>query len=112
MKTNDVKVILAAHDAHWEDRRDEMERYKSVYEMEFWEKQKNPSQIRIQTNDGYGYIESFQASLFAKNPAIVLKAVKAYMAGFCLLQCHPGRSLLTKTPLVGICSGILVTYIG
>ena len=74
MKTNDVKVILAAHDAHWEDRRDEMERYKSVYEMEFWEKQKNPSQIRIQTNDGYGYIESFQASLFAKNPAIVLKA--------------------------------------
>ena len=74
MKPNDVKVILAAHDAYWEDRRDEMERYKSVYEMEFWEKQKNASQIRIQTNDGYGYIESYQASLFAKNPAIVLKA--------------------------------------
>ena len=75
MKPNDLKAILAEHDGYWEGRRDELLRYKAVYEMDFWEhqSQSQESQIRIQTNDGYGYIESFQASLFAKNPAVVVK---------------------------------------
>jgi hypothetical protein len=75
MKPNDLQAILEEHDAYWEHRRDELLRYKSVYEMDFWENeaQDQETQIRIQTNDGYGYIESFQASLFAKNPAVVVK---------------------------------------
>ena len=74
MKPEDLRVILDAHDNYWGDRRDEMLRYKSVYEMDFWDEADQElqvdTQIRIQTNDGYGYIESFQASLFAKNPAV------------------------------------------
>ncbi len=75
LKPQDIQAILDDHDAYWGDRRDELMRYKAVYEMDFWENEAgdNLSQIRIQTNDGYGYIESFQASLFAKNPAVVLK---------------------------------------
>jgi hypothetical protein len=75
MKPNDLQAILEEHDAYWEHRRDELLRYKAVYEMDFWENesQDRETQIRIQTNDGYGYIESFQASLFAKNPAVVVK---------------------------------------
>lgn len=75
LKPQDVQAILDDHDAYWGDLRNELMRYKAVYEMDFWEheSQGGVSQIRIQTNDGYGYIESFQASLFAKNPAVVLK---------------------------------------
>ena len=75
LKPEDVRAILDEHDVYWGDRRHELMRYKSVYEMDFWENegQDQETQIRIQTNDGYGYIESFQASLFAKNPAVVLK---------------------------------------
>jgi hypothetical protein len=75
MKPKDLQAILEEHDSYWEHRRDELLRYKSVYEMDFWENeaQDQETQIRIQTNDGYGYIESFQASLFAKNPAVVVK---------------------------------------
>ena len=63
LKPQDIQAILDDHDAYWGDRRDELMRYKAVYEMDFWENEAgdNLSQIRIQTNDGYGYIESFQA---------------------------------------------------
>jgi len=75
MKPEDLRVILDTHDKYWGDKRDELIRYKSVYEMDFWDTEKDSAlnQIRIQTNDGYGYIESFQASLFAKNPSVVIK---------------------------------------
>ena len=75
LKPQDVQAILDDHNAYWGNLRDELMRFKAVYEMDFWdhESANGVSQIRIQTNDGYGYIESFQASLFAKNPAVVLK---------------------------------------
>mgnify|MGYP003137325256 CR=1 FL=1 len=78
LKPEDLREILDTHEKFWGDRRDEMLRYKSVYEMDFWDEADQQlqleTQIRIQTNDGYGYIESFQASLFAKNPAVVVKS--------------------------------------
>jgi hypothetical protein len=76
MKPEDLQVILDTHNQYWGDKRDSLIRYKSVYEMDFWDTEKDAglNQIRIQTNDGYGYIESFQASLFAKNPAVVVKS--------------------------------------
>tara|TARA_R110002051_G_scaffold152207_1_gene224831 strand:- start:2048 stop:3709 length:1662 start_codon:yes stop_codon:yes gene_type:complete len=75
MKPRDLQVILDAHELYWGNKRDALVRYKAVYEMDFWDTEKDAglSQIRIQTSDGYGYIESFQASLFAKNPAVAVK---------------------------------------
>jgi hypothetical protein len=76
MKPADLQTILDTHDKYWGDKRHQMLRYKSVYEMDFWDDidLDAETQIRIQTNDGYGYIESFQASLFAKNPAVAVKS--------------------------------------
>ena len=74
MKPIDIQIIVDDHELFWEDQRQDLLRYKAVYEMDFWDGESNdPTQIRVQTNDGYGYIEGYQASLFAKNPAIVLK---------------------------------------
>ena len=75
MKPTDLKYILDEHDEFWEGQRQELIRFKAVYEMDFWEEESaDKTQIRIQTNDGYGYIEGYQASLFARNPAVVVKA--------------------------------------
>lgn len=74
MKPEDLKYILDQHDEYWEGQRKELLRFKAVYEMNFWEEETDDNtQMRIQTNDGYGYIEGYQASLFAKNPAIIMK---------------------------------------
>ena len=76
MTPADLQRILEDHETYWGDRRQELLRYKAAYEMDFWDESPlngDSTQIRIQTNDGYGYIESFQASLFAKNPAVVVK---------------------------------------
>jgi len=74
MKPEDLKYILDQHDEYWEGQRNELLRFKAVYEMNFWEQESDDkTQMRIQTNDGYGYIEGYQASLFAKNPAVIMK---------------------------------------
>lgn len=75
MKPKELKAILTAHENYWEDQKKQLLRFKAVYEMDFWDEELVfDNQIRIQTNDGYGYVESFQASLFAKNPAVILKS--------------------------------------
>lgn len=74
MKPEDLKQIMEMHENHWDSQRRELLRYKAVYETNFWDEESDDkTQMRIQTNDGYGYIEGYQASLFAKNPSIILK---------------------------------------
>ena len=74
MKPSELKSILTAHENYWESQKKQLLRYKAVYEMDFWDEELTfDNQIKIQTNDGYGYVESYQASLFAKNPAVILK---------------------------------------
>ena len=81
MKEYDIEYLNGEHQEFWDSQRAELERYKNVYECRFWEEGSygmlyggNNNQMSIQTSEGYGYIESFIASLFAKNPAVVLKA--------------------------------------
>ena len=104
MKEYDITYLCDEHEEFWDSQRAELERYKNVYECRFWEEGSygmlyggNNSQMSIQTSEGYGYIESFIASLFAKNPAVVLKkglknkgdAEKAQeVANNFLLQCR------------------------
>ena len=74
MDAHDVKSLLVDHDRYWEYMRSDMERYKSLYESNFWDdRQDDPTAILIQTQDCYAYVESYLAGLYAKNPAIVLK---------------------------------------
>ena len=70
-----IKTILETHDAYWQDKKRELFQYKSAYDTDFWDKERinNDSQITIQTSDGYGYIESYIASLFSRNPGVIIK---------------------------------------
>lgn len=79
MKEKDIEYILQQHNKFWERLRPELSRYKNVYQCNFWNENRilnfgfTDQMISIQTADGYGYIESYIASLFSKNPAVVLK---------------------------------------
>jgi len=80
MKVYDIEYVCDQHDEFWDKQRPELERYKNVYECRFWEDEPfgmmyggNNTQMSVQTSEGYGYIESYIASLFSKNPAVVLK---------------------------------------
>ena len=70
-----IKTILEAHDAYWDEHKRELYQYKSAYDTDFWDKERlnSDSQILVQTSDGYGYIESFIASLFCRNPGVIVK---------------------------------------
>jgi len=71
-----IKFILASHDKYWEDRRNEMYQYRAAYEHDFWEKNIGNGigdDLRVETSEAYGIIESFVASLYSKTPGVVIK---------------------------------------
>jgi len=76
IKPQDIKTICEFHDRYWEDKEHTMFQYKCAYETDFWERNRLDSdmQIVIQTSDAYGYIESYIASLFARNPGVIVKS--------------------------------------
>ena len=74
MKPTTLRIITKNHEAYWDSMSKELWKYKQVYEGNFWaDSDIDDTQLQIQTSDGYSYVEAYQASLFAKNPAIVLK---------------------------------------
>ena len=75
IKAKDVREILNKHDSFWEKKQQELFQFKMCYETNFWDKdQLEPMQMTVQTSDGYAYIESYIASLFSRNPGIIVKS--------------------------------------
>ncbi len=70
-----LKQILESHTDYWDDYKHELYRYKSAYATRFWDKKAVGLMSEyVQTSDAYGYIESYIASLFSKNPGVIFKA--------------------------------------
>ena len=76
IKPKDIKTICEYHDRYWEDLEHQMFQYKCAYETDFWDRNRIDSdmQIAIQTSDAYGYIESYIAALFSRNPGVIVKS--------------------------------------
>tara|TARA_R100001591_G_scaffold57830_2_gene67856 strand:- start:11432 stop:13111 length:1680 start_codon:yes stop_codon:yes gene_type:complete len=69
-----VQQILKNHEVYWHDERPDLFRYKQAYETKFWDRASEGQMATyVQTSDAYGYIESYIASLFARNPGVVVK---------------------------------------
>ena len=63
------------HEAYWRDRRPEMRRLRNAYLMRYWQRNMSyDANLLIETSRAYEIIESFVASLFVRNPAVVVKA--------------------------------------
>lgn len=74
LTTDIVQQILKVHEEYWHDYRHDLYKYKTAYETRFWEKATEAQMgTYVQTSDAYGYIESYIASLFARNPGVIVK---------------------------------------
>lgn len=69
-----AKFILTEHDSYYEDKKKLLFAWKSAYMTDFWKQQDRwDESLTIETADGYAFIESYVASLFSKNPAVVVE---------------------------------------
>ena len=77
-----IQVIFSEHQDYWQNKSSEMKKYRDVYETKFWRTlDYDASMIRVETPDGYSYIESYIASLFTRAPAVVVGKDVAANAG-------------------------------
>lgn len=69
-----ARTIFEEHTRYWDDRRPEMRRLRNAYLMRYW--QRNISyddNLLIETSRAYELIESYVASLFVRDPSVVVK---------------------------------------
>lgn len=74
LSAKDFAAIYDRHEAYWEDRRAEMRRLRHAYLMRFWERTGEEEDLLIETARAYELVESFIASLFVRDPSVVVKA--------------------------------------
>ncbi len=74
ISAKDFSTIYDRHKAYWEDRRGEMQRLRHAYLMRFWDRTDVDDSLLIETARGYELVESFIASLFVRDPSVVVKA--------------------------------------
>jgi hypothetical protein len=68
-----IQIIFSEHNDYWQNKSSEMKKYRDVYQTQFWRTlDYDASMIRVETPDGYSYIESYIASLFTRAPAVVV----------------------------------------
>ena len=69
-----ARRIYQNHEMYWRDRRPEMRRLRNAYLMRYWQRNVSyDANLLIETSRAYELIESFVASLFVRNPSVVVK---------------------------------------
>jgi len=72
IKAHEVRSIYDGHCQYWRDLRPEMRRLRNLYMMRFWDRAEQEQQITVETSRGYELIESFVASLFTRDPSVIV----------------------------------------
>ena len=82
-----IRTVLDEHNHFWDDQRAEMKRYRDVYENRFWQSEyMDDTMVRVETSDCFSYVEGFIASLFSRNPAVVVHRRQCQDGSVC---CQP-----------------------
>jgi hypothetical protein len=67
-------VIFDRHESYWDDRRSEMRRLRHAYLMRFWKRTEDYDEtLLVETARAYELVESYVASLFVRDPSVVVK---------------------------------------
>lgn len=78
MKSNDIKYIYSRHNEFWDNQNLEMRAYSNAYKKKMFSESQasqlstGDNDVIVETNDGYGIIESYVSSLFPKAPSVVI----------------------------------------
>lgn len=96
--TKFIRLVTEEHKAYWKDKSTELKKYRDSYETKFWQGERHDeTMIRIETSDAHSYIEGFIASLFSKNPSVVIGDDLAASGGNAeLAQAAANRFLTTQ----------------
>lgn len=69
-----ARTIYEAHNRYWDERRPEMRRLRNAYLMRYWQRSRSyDDSLLIETSRAYELIESYVASLFVRDPSVVVK---------------------------------------
>jgi hypothetical protein len=69
-----ARSIFEAHTRYWDDLRPEMRRLRNAYMMRYWKRNGTYDQsLLIETSRAYELVESYVASLFVRDPSVVVK---------------------------------------
>jgi len=107
-----IRIIHSEHEEYWGQKSSEMKKYRDVYECRFWRNlEYDASMIRVETPDGYAYIEGYIASLFSRAPAVVLgKDVQANTGNPQAAQSVANRWLFRKREQIENASRLALIY--
>ena len=73
-RLNFIRAAKQSHENFWEERREEMRKYRNAYLTKFYADVKmDETMLTVETADGYATIESIMGSLFSKYPAVEFK---------------------------------------
>lgn len=73
MKAKIAEALYRRHEAYWDDQKAELRKLRAAYMTRYWDKNYSPDQVLIETTRAYEYIEGYIASLYARNPSVVVK---------------------------------------
>jgi hypothetical protein len=107
-----IKTVLDEHNHFWDSQRAEMRRYRDVYENRFWQSEyMDDTMIRVETSDCFSYVEGFIASLFSRNPAVVVAKDASIIDGNAkMAQAVVNRFLFDKREQLEIASRLALIY--
>jgi hypothetical protein len=72
-----IREVLASHKDIWQQQQPAMKKYRDVYLTRFYEDLgMDDTSIRVETSDGYTFVESYIASLFEKSPAVEVDSMQ------------------------------------
>ena len=73
-----IQNVLEEHSTYWQDKLPEMKRLRAAYMTNFFDGLENiPGNLRVETADGYAFVESFMAALFEKAPSVEVDSIIA-----------------------------------
>ena len=72
LSPSQVRDIYEDHCTYWKDRRPELRRLRNIYFMQYWNKADHEAGIVVETSRGYELIESYVASLFTRDPSVIV----------------------------------------
>lgn len=74
LKPTEFASIFDRHESYWDERRAEMRRMRHAYLMRFWKREGDfDRELLVETSRAYELVESYVASLFVRDPSVVVK---------------------------------------
>jgi len=73
MKAKIADALFRQHESYWDGQKAELRKLRAAYMTRYWDKNYAPDQVLIETTRAYEYIEGYIASLYARNPSVIVK---------------------------------------